>query len=168
MSQTLIQICRNATNRFHVDVAPLFIERFPRLQWFDARDIVARIRVAPVATVTQRKKAVAFHVGQSHEFLRRKLERIRARLFATPGSVQFGAEMIRFEPAVVTILFGQHTPWDLRRSTDIRVARRRFQVFFVQRLRKVIETVILDPKADVKALLAQAAKDAQAALDKLK
>ena len=34
-------------------------------------------------------------------------------------------------------------------------------------LRKVLETVILDPKADVKALLAQAAKDAQAALDKL-
>ena len=34
-------------------------------------------------------------------------------------------------------------------------------------LRKVLETVILDPKADVKALLTQAAKDAQAALDKL-
>jgi len=35
-------------------------------------------------------------------------------------------------------------------------------------LRKVLESVIIDPKADVKALLAQAAKDAQAALDKLK
>ncbi len=34
-------------------------------------------------------------------------------------------------------------------------------------LRKVLETVILDPNADVKGLLAQAAKDAQAALDKL-
>jgi multiple sugar transport system substrate-binding protein len=34
-------------------------------------------------------------------------------------------------------------------------------------LRKVLETVILDPKADVQALLTQAAKDAQAALDKL-
>jgi multiple sugar transport system substrate-binding protein len=34
-------------------------------------------------------------------------------------------------------------------------------------LRKVLESVILDPKADVKVLLAQAAKDAQAALDKL-
>ena len=34
-------------------------------------------------------------------------------------------------------------------------------------LRKVLESVILDPNADVKALLAQAAKDAQAALDKL-
>lgn len=34
-------------------------------------------------------------------------------------------------------------------------------------LRKVLETAILDPKADVKSLLAQAAKDAQAALDKL-
>jgi multiple sugar transport system substrate-binding protein len=34
-------------------------------------------------------------------------------------------------------------------------------------LRKVLESVILDPKADVKALLTQAAKDAQAALDKL-
>ncbi len=34
-------------------------------------------------------------------------------------------------------------------------------------LRKVLETVILDPNADVKALLAQAAKDAQATLDKL-
>ncbi len=34
-------------------------------------------------------------------------------------------------------------------------------------LRKVLETVILDPKADVAALLSQAAKDAQAALDKL-
>ena len=35
-------------------------------------------------------------------------------------------------------------------------------------LRKVLESVILDPKADVPALLAQAAKDAQAALDKIK
>jgi hypothetical protein len=34
-------------------------------------------------------------------------------------------------------------------------------------LRKVLETAILDPKADLKANLAQAAKDAQAALDKL-
>ncbi len=34
-------------------------------------------------------------------------------------------------------------------------------------LRKVLETVILDPKADAGALLSQAAKDAQAALDKL-
>ena len=34
-------------------------------------------------------------------------------------------------------------------------------------LRKVLESVILDPKADVKGLLAQAAKDAQASLDKL-
>jgi multiple sugar transport system substrate-binding protein len=34
-------------------------------------------------------------------------------------------------------------------------------------LRKVLESVILDPNADVTALLAQAAKDAQAALDKL-
>ncbi|MCK7482015.1 MAG: sugar ABC transporter substrate-binding protein [Candidatus Moduliflexus flocculans] len=34
-------------------------------------------------------------------------------------------------------------------------------------LRKVLESVILDPNADVKGLLAQAAKDAQAALDKL-
>lgn len=34
-------------------------------------------------------------------------------------------------------------------------------------LRKVLESVILDPNADVKELLAQAAKDAQAALDKL-
>ena len=34
-------------------------------------------------------------------------------------------------------------------------------------LRKVLESVILDPNADVNALLAQAAKDAQAALDKL-
>ena len=34
-------------------------------------------------------------------------------------------------------------------------------------LRKVLESVILDPKADVKGLLAQAAKDAQAALDKI-
>ncbi|MBE0698475.1 MAG: extracellular solute-binding protein [Anaerolineaceae bacterium] len=34
-------------------------------------------------------------------------------------------------------------------------------------LRKVLETVIIDPNADVKALLAQAVKDAQAALDKL-
>ena len=34
-------------------------------------------------------------------------------------------------------------------------------------LRKVLETVILDPNADVNGLLAQAAKDAQAALDKL-
>lgn len=34
-------------------------------------------------------------------------------------------------------------------------------------LRKVLETVILDPKADVKAVLTQAAKDAQVALDKL-
>jgi len=34
-------------------------------------------------------------------------------------------------------------------------------------LRKVLETVILDPNAAVKELLAQAAKDAQAALDKL-
>ncbi len=33
-------------------------------------------------------------------------------------------------------------------------------------LRKVLETVILDPKADVATLLAQAAKDAQAALSK--
>ncbi len=33
-------------------------------------------------------------------------------------------------------------------------------------LRKVLETVILDPKADVGVLLTQAAKDAQAALDK--
>jgi multiple sugar transport system substrate-binding protein len=35
-------------------------------------------------------------------------------------------------------------------------------------LRKVLESVILDPKADVKALLAQAAKDAQAALEKVR
>ena len=34
-------------------------------------------------------------------------------------------------------------------------------------LRKVLESVIIDPNADVKGLLAQAAKDAQAALDKL-
>jgi len=34
-------------------------------------------------------------------------------------------------------------------------------------LRKVLESVIIDPKADVKGLLAQAAKDAQAALDKI-
>ena len=34
-------------------------------------------------------------------------------------------------------------------------------------LRKVLETVLLDHKADVKALLTQAAKDGQAALDKL-
>jgi multiple sugar transport system substrate-binding protein len=34
-------------------------------------------------------------------------------------------------------------------------------------LRKVLESVILDPNADVNALLTQAAKDAQAALDKL-
>lgn len=34
-------------------------------------------------------------------------------------------------------------------------------------LRKVLESVILDPSADVKALLAQAAQDAQAALEKL-
>jgi len=34
-------------------------------------------------------------------------------------------------------------------------------------LRKVLESVILDPNADVNALLAQAAKDAQAALDKI-
>ncbi len=34
-------------------------------------------------------------------------------------------------------------------------------------LRKVLESVIIDPNADVKGLLAQAAKDAQAALDKI-
>lgn len=34
-------------------------------------------------------------------------------------------------------------------------------------LRKVLESVIIDPDADVQALLTQAAKDAQAALDKL-
>lgn len=34
-------------------------------------------------------------------------------------------------------------------------------------LRKVLESVIIDPNADVQALLAQAASDAQAALDKL-
>jgi hypothetical protein len=35
-------------------------------------------------------------------------------------------------------------------------------------LRKVLESVILDPNADVKGLLTQAAKDAQAALDKIR
>jgi hypothetical protein len=34
-------------------------------------------------------------------------------------------------------------------------------------LRKVLESVILDPNADVNALLTQAAKDAQAALEKI-
>ena len=34
-------------------------------------------------------------------------------------------------------------------------------------LRKVLESVIIDPNADVQALLAQAATEAQAALDKL-